>query len=108
MNKRELQLKATTFLQVTKNRIAALPRTEIDAWPNWPATPSFPLEVSPELSSFQFTVMKDTFPDGRIRIAIQCYRYRFLGFGWMSADGFMLSPEGLCSELTQQDIWNVT
>jgi hypothetical protein len=108
MNKRQLQLKAASFLQVTKDRIAALPRAEIEAWPNWPHIPSFCLEVPPELSSFQFTSIKHTFPDGRIRIAIQCYRYRFLGFGWMSADGFLLSPDGSRSELTLQDIWDVT
>jgi len=92
MNKHELQLKAHSFLQVAKDRIAALPRAEIEAWPNWPGIPAFPLEVPPELSSFQFTLMKDTLRDGRIRIAIQCYRYRFLG-GWMTADGFALLPE---------------
>jgi|SRR5678815_4970117 len=108
MNKRELQLKAHSFLQVAKDRIAALPRAEIEAWPNWPDIPSFSLEVPSELSSFQFTLIKDTFSDGRIRIAIQCYRYRFLGSGWMTADGFALSPDGSRSELTQQDIWDVT
>ena len=108
MNKRELQLKARSFLQVAKDRIAALPRAEIEAWPNLPGIPSFSLEVPPELSSFQFTLMKDALRDGRIRIAIQCYRYRFLGFGWMTADGFALLPDGSRSELTQQDIWDVT
>jgi hypothetical protein len=83
MKKHEQQLKAHSFLQVTKDRIAALTRVEIEAWPNWPDIPSFALNVPPELSSFHFTLMKDAFPDGRIRIAIQCYRYRFLGFGWI-------------------------
>ena len=100
--------KATSFLQGLKRRIADLPRTEIETWPNWPAVPAFPLEVPSELSSYRFTVMKDTFPDGRIRIAIQCYRNLFLGIGSMSADGFVLSRDGSCSDLTEQDIWDVT
>jgi len=78
-NKRQLQLKAASFLQVTKDRLAALPRAEIESWPNYPAIPSFSLDVPPELSSYQFTLMKDMLSNGRIRIAIQCYRYRFLG-----------------------------
>jgi hypothetical protein len=108
MNKREIELKADSFLQGVKDRIAALPLAEIKAWPNWPNTPSFSLEVPPELSSVQFILMKDILRDGRIRIAIQCYHYRFLGYGRMTAEGFVLSPDGSRSELTQQDIWDVT
>ncbi len=110
MNKRELLLKAHSFLQVTKDRLAALSRAEVETWPNWPDIPPFSLEVPQDLSALKFTfiLMKDTFPDGRIRIAVQCYRYRFLGMGRMFADGFILSPDGSRSNLTQQDIWDVT
>jgi hypothetical protein len=52
--------------------------------------------------------MKETFPDGRIRIAIQCYRHFFLGSGSMFADGFVSSPDGLRSDLTDQDFWDGT
>lgn len=100
--------KVESFLQDLKNRIAALPRTEIETWPNWPAIPAFPLEVPTELSSYRFTIMKDTSPDGRIRIAIQCYRHAVLGIGSMSADGFVSSPDGSRSDLTEQNIWDVT
>ena len=100
--------KATSFLQDIKNRIAALPRTELETWPNWPAMPAFLVEVPSELSSYKFTIMKETFPDGRIRIAIQGYRHFFLGSGWMSANGFVSSPDGSLSDLTEQDIWDVT
>lgn len=100
--------KATSFLRDLKNKITALPRTEIETWPNWPAIPAYPLEAPSELSSYTFMLMKDTFPDGRIRIAIQCYRPFFLGAGWMSADGFVSSPDGSYSDLTEQDIWDVT
>ena len=99
--------KATSFLQDLKNRIAALPRTEIETWPNYPVIPVYPIEVPSELSSSTFTLMKDTFPDGRIRIAMPCYRPFFLG-GWMSADGFVSSSDGSYSDLTEQDIWDVT
>jgi len=110
MNKRELQLKAESFLQVTKDRLAALPRAEVETWPDWPGIPPFSLEVPQDSSAlkFTFTLMKETFSDGRIRIAVQCYRYRFLGMGWMFADGFILSPDGCRSNLTEQDIWDVT
>jgi hypothetical protein len=105
---KQLQLNAATFLQVTKDRIAALPKTEIETWPNYPAIPSFSLNVPPELSSLQFTVMKDIFPDGRVRIAIQCFHYSFLGSGHMIVDGFVLLPDGSRCALTQEDIWDVT
>jgi hypothetical protein len=99
---------ATSFLRDLKSRIAVLPRTEIEAWPNYPVIPVYPIEVPSELSSYTFTLMKDTFPDGRIRIAIQCYRHYFLGTGFMSADGFVSSPDGSCSDLTEQDFWDIT
>lgn len=99
---------ATSFLKNLKNRIAALPRIEIETWPNYPVIPVYPLEVPSELSSYTFTLMKDTFPDGRIRIAIQCYRPLFVLGCWMSADGFVSSPDGSYSDLTEQDIWDVT
>lgn len=100
--------KATSFLQDLKNRLTALPRTEIETWPNYPVIPIYPLEVLSELSSYQFTIMKDSFPDGRIRIAIQGYRHFFLGGGWMTADGFVTSPDGSYSDLTEQDVWDGT
>lgn len=100
--------KATSFLQDLKNRLAALPRTEIETWPNYPGIPVYPLEVPSELSTYTFTLMKDTFPNGRIRIAIQGYRPFFLGAGWMSADGFVSSPDGSYSDLTEQDIRDIT
>jgi|CXWL01.1.fsa_nt_gi hypothetical protein len=56
---------ATSFLQDLKNKITALPRTEIETWPNWPAIPAYPLEAPSDLSSYTFTLMKNTFPDGR-------------------------------------------
>lgn len=100
--------KAILLLRDLKARIASLPRTELETWPNWPEIPLFPVEVPSELSSYKFTIMKDSFPDGRIRIAIQCYRHFFLGSGSMSADGFVSSPDGSRSDLTEQDIWDVT
>lgn len=108
MNNRELRTKAALFLQATKDRITEIPRTEIESWPNYPATPPFSLDIPPELSGFQFTLMKDLFPDGRIRIAIQSYQYRFLGFGYMNADGFILAKDGSHVPLTEEDMWDLT
>ena len=107
-NKRELQLKAASFLQVTKDRLAALPRAEIESWPNYPAIPSYSLDVPPELSSYQFTLMKESFPDRGIRIAIQCFQDRFLGSAYISVDGFVLLPDDSIRALTEQDIWDLT
>lgn len=108
MNHRELRLRVEDFIQVTKERLSALSRKTIEAWPEYPAIPPFSLDVPPELSSYKFTLMKDTFPDGRIRIAIQSYEYRFLGIGYMSADGFSLLPTGALCELTEEDLWDLT
>lgn len=52
--------------------------------------------------------MKDTFADGRIRVAIQSYRYGFLGFGYIAAHGFSLLPDGSLCALTEKDIWDLT
>lgn len=76
--------------------------------PEYPVIPPFSLHVPPELPNYQFTLMKDTFADGRIRVAIQSYRYGFLGFGYIAAHGFSLLPDGSLCALTEKDIWDLT
>ena len=37
---------------------------------------------------------RDVLPDGRIRVVVQAYFHRFLGIGTMTADGFIIAPDG--------------
>ena len=105
---RDIWAKGCEFLPVVTRRLAGLPFADIAKWPEWPDQPELDLETPSELSSVRFTVMKDTQPDGSIRVAIQMYRYRFLGIGAMRADGFFISPGGGVRWFTEQDTWAVT
>ena len=108
MTRRELRQRADSFLRELVDLLAQLPRNEIAEWPEYPETPSIPLNVPEELAPHTFTLMKDTLPDGRIRVAVQRYRYRFLGIGNMMADGFFLQPDGSIQRFTEEDTWAVT
>ena len=52
--------------------------------------------------------MKDTLPDGTIRVAVQLYRHRFLGIGSITADGFFVEPTGGVRRFTEEDTWDLT
>ena len=108
MKHREIWAKGCEFLPAATRRLAVLRFADIAKWPEWPGKPAVDLETPPELSSVRFTVMKDTQPDGNIRVAIQMYRYRFLGIGAMRADGFFISPENKLRWFTEKDTWEVT
>jgi hypothetical protein len=41
-------------------------------------------------------------PDGRVRVVVQAYRYRLLGVGTMTADGFIMSPDGSLSDIPRE------
>ena len=74
MGHREQWEHARSFLREAVERLAAMPRHEIARWPEWPQLPTIDLNVPGAYSEFQFTLMKDTLPDGTIRVAVQLYR----------------------------------
>ncbi len=96
------------FLQEVVNRLRALSFKEIAKWPEYPDKPDINLHVPAELADYTFTLMKDTLPDGDIRIGIQCYRHGFLGTGRMTVDGFVVSSDGKMRSLSDQDVWDLT
>ncbi len=108
MNRRELTKRAQAHLTDALERLSKITYTELANWPEWPGSPNIDLAIPPELSEYRFTVMKDTQPDKRIRIAIQLYRHRFLRVGQMTADGFFVSPDGAVERFTDRDVWEVT
>ncbi len=108
MKRAELNKLAQNVLGAEVRRLSQLSYEEIAQWPEFPAAPSMQLQMPPELAGYQFTLMKDTQPDKSIRVAIQVYRYRFLGMGYMSADGFYMLPNGSLRKFTEQDVWTVT
>src|SRR5258706_3842280 len=96
------------FLAAATRQLSTLGFDVISKCPEYPSAPDVNLEVPAELSSVRFTVMKDTQPDGSIRVAIQMYRHRFLGIGAMRADGFFISRGNVLPEVTEQDALAVT
>ena len=108
MKRSQLNVWAQEILASETARLARLVYAEIAQWPDFPHTLNIHLEIPEELSEYKFGVMKDTLPDKSIRVAIQLYRHRFLGIGWMTADGFVISPNGSLRKFTQEDIWSVT
>ena len=108
MKHRDIWTRGCAFLPEATRQLAALRFEDISKWPEYPGKPYVDLRVPSELSDVQFTVMKDTQPDGSIRVTIQMYRYRFLGIGAMRADGFFVSPGGAVRWFTEKDTWAVT
>ncbi len=108
MGHREQWEHARSFLREAVERLAAMPRHEIARWPEWPQLPTIDLNVPGAYSEFQFTLMKDTLPDGTIRVAVQLYRHRFLGIGSITADGFFVEPTGGVRRFTEEDTWDLT
>jgi hypothetical protein len=87
-----------------------VPLATIQEWPEYPASTTFDLAVPTDLLQHKcaFTLMKDTLPNGDIRVAVQFSRYRFLGMSDMTADGFIISVAGAVKEFSQQDHWDLT
>jgi hypothetical protein len=53
--------------------------------------------------------MKDTFPDGAIRVAVQYSRLRCFGIMTdMEVEGFIISADGAVRELSEKDRWDLT
>jgi hypothetical protein len=48
---------------------------------------------------------RDTLADGRIRIVVQAYHNRFLGIGTMTADGFIIAPDGTRTAIPEDMMW---
>ncbi len=108
MNRCELTNRAQAHLSEAIERLSKMTYAELATWPEWPESPNIDLGIPAELSEYRFTVMKDTQPDKRIRIAIQLSRHRFLGIGQMTANGFFVSPDGAVERFTERDLWEVT
>ena len=51
------------------------------------------------------SVWKDTVDGNEIRIVVQAYRYWFLGFGRMSALGFVIDHSGRVRQLRQDELY---
>lgn len=105
---REVKRRADAFLAECVARLRIVPFSEIARWPEYPAQVPVDLQVPKELSKYKFTLMKETLPTGEIRVAIQRYRYRFLGIGQVTAEGFVVSSDGTVRALTDRDKWELT
>ena len=43
--------------------------------------------------------------DGTVKVVLQNYRHRFLGIGYMIADGFLFAPDGKVNRLPEEELW---
>lgn len=102
------KLRADEFLEDSVARLKQFSFLELASWPDYPVPPPYDLAVPSDLGLYTFTLMKDTLPDGEIRIAIQRYRYRFLGIGEMVGDGFVMLPNGTSRPLSREDVNAIT
>ena len=108
MSSSTAKLRAEDFLEVAVARLRSTPFEQIAKWPEYPGQPNVNLQIPAELAKYKFTLMKDTLPSGDVRVGIQCYRYRFLGMGQMSVNGFVISRDGTVRTLSEQDVWDLT
>lgn len=100
--------RAEEFVESSLTRLKELSFLELALWPDYPAKPPFDLDVPAELELYTFTLMKDTPPDGEIRVAIRRYRYRFLGIGEMVGDGFVMLPNGTNRPLSREELYAIS
>jgi hypothetical protein len=108
MSNREQWGKARDVLRKYAEQLATLPYNEIAQWPEWPEIPSIDLGPLKEFKEFKVTPMKDTLANGTVRVAVQMYKHHFLGVGSLTADGFLIDPNGSIRWLREEDLWDVT
>ena len=104
----ETKKRADDFLAESLTQLRQLTFTQLSEWPDYPSKPPFDLVRPAGLERYTYTLMKESLPTGAIRVAIQRYRYRFLGIGEMRACGFVIEPGGSTLPLTQKDLWALT
>ena len=99
---------ADSFLQEAVARLATLSYSELSSWPDWPDVPDSGVVAPDQLAAYIYTVMKDSRPDGSIRIAIQRYRNIRGPLGEMVAEGFFIHSDGEIVWMVESDKWEVT
>lgn len=100
--------KAKGVLETTAERLALLSFIEISQWPEYPQIPDVDLNIPGDYTDITFTLMKDTLPNGTVRVAIQMYKHHFLGIGSMTASGFFIDANSSICWLKEEDIWELT
>lgn len=108
MKRSERRELADSFLKKASNRLQTYSFEEISEWPDYPEELDVNLCVPESLREYRFTPMKDTMPDGGIRVSIQRYRKIFWAYGEITADGFTIYPDGKTKSFTDEDRWDVT
>ena len=105
MSHADAQAYADRFLKAAVLRLKSLTFFEFSAWPDYPGISSFELRTPANLSQFTFTLMKDTLPNGEIRIVLQRRRHPLTGTYNTVVDGFAVAPNGTSRALREQEVW---
>jgi hypothetical protein len=110
MKATEIRQRAARFVEATVLRLKSEPFSTLRQWPDYPAIPEIDLQVPEELRDQKcvFTVMKDTLPNGDVRVAVQYARHRYLGMSDMAVSGFIISADGTQKELSKKDRLDLT
>jgi hypothetical protein len=108
MNSTEVRRRADRFLLEAVTQLRSKSFAALQAIPEWPESTKLNLGVPTDLLSQKctFSLMKDTLPDGTVRIVIQYHRPGIIGE--MTAEGFIAAADGTFRELSEQDHWDLT
>jgi hypothetical protein len=91
------------MIAAASSRLESLLRTPADALRALPDSSTEQLDDDGR--NFLLSVWHDTIPSGAHRIVVQAYQHRVLGFGFMHAVGFTLSPDGNKQILRDEDLY---
>ena len=111
MKAAEVRHRALIFLREAVSKMRSNSFVHIHDIPEYPESTKVDLDIPRDLLDKEcaFILMKDTLPDGAIRVAIQYSRPRFFGMSSdMVAEGFIISADGALRELSDQDRWDLT
>jgi len=100
---------ARAFACSVVDRLRCIDFETLHSWPDYPEQVPFELDVPDTLSKWTFTIMKDQLDARSVRVSIQFARLRAFGmFASISADGFIIFPDGERRELSEEDLWDLT
>lgn len=97
------RISAEDVLAIAKARSSALRQFPADALIALPAHTCETTQIAGR--DVQLATYRDMLSDGRIQIVVQAYLYRYLGFGTMTSDGFIVNQDGSFAPIPEEVRW---